>query len=82
MLPYSNLAEAESMMENFVADFHKKSFRSTFRSPPATWLRGIGQLTIMAGIAEGQSTDDIDSVIELAKSQQKKLGGSIDATGE
>ncbi|MEN6469193.1 MAG: ATP-binding cassette domain-containing protein [Smithella sp.] len=81
MLPYSNLAEAESMMENFVADFHKKIIPAIQESTCNLASGELVELTIMAGIAEGQSTDDIDSVIELAKSQQKEIGRLHCATG-
>jgi hypothetical protein len=39
-------------------------------------------LNIVAGIAEGQSTNDLDSVIALAKSQQKEIGRLNCAVGE
>jgi len=74
MLPYANLSETESIMQNFVEDFHKQIIRTIQAGACKPVLGGPTELTIMAGIAQGQSTSDIDSVIASAKSQQKEIG--------
>ncbi|PKN19529.1 MAG: diguanylate cyclase [Deltaproteobacteria bacterium HGW-Deltaproteobacteria-6] len=74
MLPYSKIAEAESIMENFVVDFHKKIIPAIQDSACNLASGESVELTIMAGIAEGQPAIDIESVIALAKSQQKEIG--------
>ena len=74
MLPYSNLAETESIMENFVQDFNKQIIPTIGRRACKLASGESVELMIIAGIAEGQSTIDIDSVIALAKSQQKEIG--------
>ena len=74
MLPYANLSEAESIIQNFVQDFHKQVIRTIQAVACKSALGEPPELTIMAGIAQGQSTSNIDSVIALAKSQQKEIG--------
>lgn len=74
MLPYSNLAETESIMDNFSSDFHKQIIPAIGAGACRLALRESVELTIMAGIAESQSTIDIESAIALAKSRQKEIG--------
>jgi phospholipid/cholesterol/gamma-HCH transport system ATP-binding protein len=74
MLPYSNLTEVENIMKNFVQDFHGQVIRTIQEGACKLALGESVELTIMAGIAQGQSTSDVDSVITLAKSQQKEIG--------
>ncbi len=82
MIPYSNLNETESMMENFVQDFHQQVI-SAIQAGACKFASGESvELTIMAGIAEGQSTIDVESIIDLAKSQQKEIGRLNCANGE
>jgi phospholipid/cholesterol/gamma-HCH transport system ATP-binding protein len=75
MLPYSNLAETESIMGNFVMDFHEQVMPAMQTGACRFALEGEPvEMTIMAGIAEGQSTADVDAIMTLAKSQQKEIG--------
>jgi phospholipid/cholesterol/gamma-HCH transport system ATP-binding protein len=74
MLPYSNLAETESIMENFIQDFHKQIIPAMGVEACKSASGESVELTIMAGIAEGQSTNNVNSVMTLAKSQQKEIG--------
>jgi phospholipid/cholesterol/gamma-HCH transport system ATP-binding protein len=82
MLPYSSLTEAENIMKDFVDDFHKQVIRTI---KPGICKLALGEsleLSIMAGIAQGQSTSDIESIISRAKSQQKEIGRLRCAAGE
>jgi phospholipid/cholesterol/gamma-HCH transport system ATP-binding protein len=81
MLPYSNLTETESIMDNFIQDFHRQVIPTSQEKACKLALGESVELTIMAGIAEGQSTTDLDSVIALAKSQQKEIGRLSCAAG-
>jgi phospholipid/cholesterol/gamma-HCH transport system ATP-binding protein len=74
MLPYSNLAETESIVDDFVSDFHKQVIPAISLSTCKLALGESVELNIVAGIAEGQPTIDVDSVVALAKSQQKEIG--------
>jgi phospholipid/cholesterol/gamma-HCH transport system ATP-binding protein len=74
MLPYSNLAETESIMDDFVQDFRRQVITAMGVGTCQLALGEAIELNILAGIAEGQPTIDIESVIALAKSQQKEIG--------
>jgi len=85
VLPYSDLAEAESMLKDFAEDFQERrihdvwaEIRGQTKAPEPTRPRLSAQADciefgVMAGIAQGQPVADIDSVIDAAKSQQKKI---------
>ena len=74
MLPYSNLAETESIMDDFISDFHRQVIPALGVGTCQLALGEAVELNIVAGIAEGQPTMDVDSVVALAKSQQKEIG--------
>ncbi|PKN51322.1 MAG: diguanylate cyclase [Deltaproteobacteria bacterium HGW-Deltaproteobacteria-13] len=82
MLPYSNLDETESIMNDFVHDFKEQFLQSVQESACKLAAGEMVELMIMAGIAQGRSTVDIDSVVVLAKSQQKEIGRLSCAAGE
>jgi phospholipid/cholesterol/gamma-HCH transport system ATP-binding protein len=82
MLPYSNLDETESIVNDFVHDFKEQFLQSVQENACKLASGEIVELMIMAGIAQGQSTIDIDSVVVLAKSQQKEIGRLNCAAGE
>jgi len=82
MLPYSNLEETESILENFVRDFHRHVL-STLQAGACKFSSGESvELTIMAGIAEGRSTVDVETVIAQAITLQKEIGRLNCANGE
>lgn len=82
MLPYSSLAETESIMDDFVSDFRRHVIPAIGTGACKLAAGESVELNIMAGIAEGQPTTDLDSVIALAKSQQKEIGRFNCAAGE
>jgi phospholipid/cholesterol/gamma-HCH transport system ATP-binding protein len=74
VLPYSDLAEAESILKDFVQDLQERGIddvsAGVCRQAPSS---GCVEFTFLAGIAQGQPVADIDSVIEAAKAQQKEI---------
>ncbi len=82
MLPYSNLAEAETIVNGFVHDFQKQVIGIIQAGICKLTLKEPVKLTILAGIAQGQSTSDINSVIAMAQSQQKEIGRLQCVAGE
>jgi phospholipid/cholesterol/gamma-HCH transport system ATP-binding protein len=82
MLPYASLSEAENMMKDFVQDIQGQVIR-TLQMEACKSVSGESvKLDILAGMAQGQSTSDMDSVIASAKSQQKEIGRLNCAAGE
>jgi len=81
MLPYSNLAETEGIMKNFITEFNQYSINvMQAQSCPSVSDKAV-ELAITAGIAEGQADSDIDSVIVRARAQQKDIGRIYCAAG-
>lgn len=75
MLPFSDLAEAESILKAFVNDFQAQGISDIWAG--AQKLAPSDKcvdFAILAGIAEGQPVAEIDFIIELAKAQQKEIG--------
>lgn len=82
VLPYSNLIETKSIMESFIEDFRRQVIPALEAGACKFALGDSAELTIMAGVAEGQSTIDFDSLLNLAKSKQKEIGRLLCAAGE
>lgn len=82
MIPYSNLAEASSILQDFGQDLNSQVIRPM--GPGACKLSSGESMdvTIIAGIAEGRAESDIDSVITQARSQKKEIGRLRCAAGE
>jgi phospholipid/cholesterol/gamma-HCH transport system ATP-binding protein len=75
MLPYSNLAEAGAIMNNFVEDFQTNGTTEIWSIAQKHIKTGKSvEFTVWAGLAGGKPDTEIDSVIALAKSQQKEIG--------
>ncbi len=74
VLPYSDLAEAESIMKDFVKDFQEQGIREIWAGARRRAAAGVCvEFAILAGIAQGQPIAEIDAVIESAKQQQKEI---------
>jgi phospholipid/cholesterol/gamma-HCH transport system ATP-binding protein len=82
MLPYSTVAETESILNTFIRDFHQHMIPLIREKTCHSDSGRSVDLTIIAGIAEGQANSNIDSVITLARSQQKEIGRLSCAAGE
>jgi phospholipid/cholesterol/gamma-HCH transport system ATP-binding protein len=75
MLPFSDIAETENILNNFISDFQKQGVRDIWNVVKNHSSSGqCVDIEILAGIAQGQTGVEIDSIIELAKSQQKEIG--------
>jgi phospholipid/cholesterol/gamma-HCH transport system ATP-binding protein len=76
VLPASDLAEAEGILKGFIKDFQFQE-----QGILDIWAAAQRQskseecvaLTMLAGLAQGQPSQEIESVIELAKHQQKVI---------
>ena len=74
MVPYSDLSEAESMLEDFVDDFQGRGIRDIWAGARKQAASGVCvEFMILAGIAQGQPIVEIDSVVDSAKHQQKEI---------
>jgi phospholipid/cholesterol/gamma-HCH transport system ATP-binding protein len=74
VLPYSDQAEAESILKDFVLDFQAYGIPELCagdRRPTAA--DGSVEITVLAGIAHGQPNEDIDSILDAAKNQHKEI---------
>ena len=74
VLPYSDMAEAESILKDFVKDFQEQGIKEIWagaRSRPASEM--CVEFAIMAGVALGQPVAEVETVIESAKQQQKEI---------
>src|SRR5512146_1274086 len=74
VLPYSDQADAESILTDFVQDFQASGIPDIFagdRGP--TTVDGRGEIVVLAGIAQGQPTADMDSIVDAAKHRQKEI---------
>jgi phospholipid/cholesterol/gamma-HCH transport system ATP-binding protein len=74
VLPYSDLAEAESIMKDFVKDFQEQGIREIWAGARRRAASdACVEFAILAGTAQGQPIAEIDAVIESAKRQQKEI---------
>ena len=83
MLPYSNLAEAGKVLDNFVKDFQTQGTHEIWSLAQKHLSAGKSvEFSVWAGLAQGQPATEIDSVIALAKAQQKEIGRLLCAAEE
>ena len=83
VFPYSELDEAEDLLEDFVKDFQEHGIREILagareRTAPGTCV----DFTILAGLAQGQPIAEIETIIASAESKQKEIGRLRCAVGE
>jgi len=74
VLPYSDIAEAENILKDFVKDFQEQGTKEIWagaRKRPASEV--CVEFAILAGIAQGQPIAEVETVIESAKQQQKEI---------
>jgi phospholipid/cholesterol/gamma-HCH transport system ATP-binding protein len=76
VLPASDLAEAEGILRGFIKEFQLQE-QGILDIWAAAQRRSASEecvaLTMLAGLAQGQPSQEIESVIELAKHQQKVI---------
>ncbi|OGP89380.1 MAG: hypothetical protein A2031_09490 [Deltaproteobacteria bacterium RBG_19FT_COMBO_43_11] len=76
MLPHSDIAEAQGILDDFVKDFEGQSINDVWNWAGARRLAtmaGPVRFTIVAGIAEGQPVTKIETVVTSAKASQKEI---------
>lgn len=66
ILPYSSLAEAEEILKDFIKDFQEQGFRDIHSEARRRAASGeCIEISIRAGIAQGQPIDEINTIIEF-----------------
>lgn len=75
VLPYSDLAESESILKDFAGDFQEQGIREMWAGVRRRVVSEVCvvEFAILAGIAQGQPIAEIEAVIESAKQQQKEI---------
>jgi phospholipid/cholesterol/gamma-HCH transport system ATP-binding protein len=82
MLPYSDLAEAEGILKDFIKDFQERGIRDIGAGVREETVSGqCVEFIVLGGLAQGQPIAETEAVIELAKSRQKEIG-RFTCTGE
>ncbi len=75
VLPYSDLKEAEGILQDFIQDLQERGLREACAGDGRQAVSAeVVEFSVLAGIAEGQPVADIDPVIDAAKAQQKEIG--------
>jgi phospholipid/cholesterol/gamma-HCH transport system ATP-binding protein len=74
VLPNSDMTEAESILDDFAKDFQEKGIHDLwYGARKQTTSTECVEFAVLAGIAQGQPTDDIESVIDAARSRPKEI---------
>jgi phospholipid/cholesterol/gamma-HCH transport system ATP-binding protein len=76
VLPYSDLVEAEHILQDFAEDLDKIGIHDVWMETSAQMRAGAStcvELKVLAGLAQAKPVADIDSVIDEAKSQQREI---------
>ncbi|HNQ64616.1 MAG TPA: ATP-binding cassette domain-containing protein [Smithella sp.] len=75
VLPFSDIAETESIVKDFMEDFQKSGMSEIWseaqKNDPQT--RCV-DFSVKAGMAEGTPVAEIDSIVKLAKAHRKEIG--------
>ena len=74
VLPFSDLDEAQSILENFARDFRQNGLVSIEEA--ARQIKpevGCFEFSISAGLARGNTDDELDSIMQLAESKKKPI---------
>ncbi|MGO9136051.1 MAG: ATP-binding cassette domain-containing protein [Syntrophales bacterium] len=75
VLPYSELDEAEEIMEDFVKDFQEHGIKEIWAAARESAAPGTCvDFTILAGLAQGKPIADIETILATAEQQQKEIG--------
>ncbi len=75
MLPYSDVAEGEAILQNLTRDFRERAIRSIWASASKRTASGLCvEFIFLAGLAQGQPLAAIEEVIDRATNQKKEIG--------
>ena len=74
VLPFSDMEEAERILQGFIADFHKNGVRElqSVLDIPAAAQRTC-DLTVSAGLAQGKPQVELESIMEFARFRQAPI---------
>jgi phospholipid/cholesterol/gamma-HCH transport system ATP-binding protein len=74
VLPHVNLKEAEQMLTSFSEGLQKRQLHDIHEKAQAEVCQDTDfEIYILAGITEARSNDEIDSIVEKARSKQKVI---------
>ena len=82
VLPYSDLEEAQRIMDNFIRDFKQFGIKDHASceiraldpdGEPAAQTNEQFEFSVMAGLAQGKPQIEIESIMEFARFHQKEL---------
>jgi phospholipid/cholesterol/gamma-HCH transport system ATP-binding protein len=73
VLPYSDRAETENLLKDFVKDFQEQGIQDLWSACMRIPGGGCAEFVILAGIAEGQPIVEIDTIINAAKERQQEI---------
>jgi phospholipid/cholesterol/gamma-HCH transport system ATP-binding protein len=74
VLPYSDLEEANRIMEDFTRDFQAHGIRGIELQPgEKDPEEGCTEFSVLAGLAQGKPQIEIESVMEFARFNQKEI---------
>jgi GGDEF domain-containing protein len=74
VLPYSDVTEAQQILNNFSQDLQSHIIHDTYEGPEKRKApQGCLEISIQAGITQGQQIAEIESIIEAARSNQKEI---------
>jgi len=75
VLPFSNIEEAEQILENFTRDFQKHGLKEIEDAARATNPNvDCFEFSIFAGLAKGNPHVELESELEIAEFMQKPIG--------
>ncbi len=74
VLPYSDLMEAQHILDNFAQDFREQGLQDAYDGPERRKApQGCIEIVIRAGVAQGQPIAEIENVMEEARLHQKEI---------
>ncbi|MBN1829671.1 MAG: ATP-binding cassette domain-containing protein [Deltaproteobacteria bacterium] len=74
MLPYTDAAEAEGILKDFAEDFRKQGIHDILTGAhKKTASAQCIEFSILAGLAQGQPSSEMNTVIHSASHQQKEI---------
>jgi len=75
VLPFSNIEEAEQILQNFTRDFHKRGMKEIVDAVKAINSKvDCFEFTILAGLAKGNPHVELESELEIAEFMQRPIG--------
>ncbi len=75
MVPYCDLEETETILKDFIEDFQGQGIRDIWAGARKQAVSGpCVEFTVLGGLVQGQPVAEMETVIELAKNQQKEIG--------